>query len=223
VLTEGDLVFTVGTRGAPTQQSHKGRVLGVFRVSDLEVNTQDHGLPRKQDRPELDSVARFPFALHPIAVWEITSPDNIFAELVGPLTPNHHLHAQSRIVALNEITAAPLLESDREEVKPALPKTEFGTGLNQQHPAHRPDRNHQPVLSYDRIPHPLPRSGCLPPREGGIPWRRMRSPFLRYPGPKSRAAGPASGVRSHPLGRPPLGSPSQVAKTAFAKCKSTWC
>lgn len=129
VLTEGDLVFTVGTRGEPTQEAHKGRVLGVFRVSDLEVNTQDYDLPRKHDNAEFDSVTRFPFALHPIAVWEITSPDNIFAELVGPLTPNHHLQAQSKIVELDEITAAPLLVLERQEVQPALPNTEFGKGL----------------------------------------------------------------------------------------------
>lgn len=129
VLSEGDLVFTVGTRGEPTQDAHKGRVLGVFRVSDLEVNTQDYDLPSKHDNPEFDSVTRFPFALHPIAVWEITSPDNIFAEQVGPLTPNHHLQAQSKIVELDEITAAPLLMLERQEVRPALPNTEFGKGL----------------------------------------------------------------------------------------------
>lgn len=62
-------------------------MLGVFRVSDLEVNTQDYGLPRRHDNPEFDNVTRFPFALHPIAVWEVTSSVNMFAELVGPLPP----------------------------------------------------------------------------------------------------------------------------------------
>jgi hypothetical protein len=129
VLAEGDLVFTVGTRGEPTAPQDQGRVLGVFRVSDLEVNTQDYGLPRRHETPEFDSVTRFPFALHPIAVWEITSQDNKFAELVGPLTPNHHLQAQSKVVELDEITAEPLLALDRQEVPPALPKTDFGKGL----------------------------------------------------------------------------------------------
>ncbi|NVK45931.1 MAG: hypothetical protein HWE33_06470 [Rhodobacteraceae bacterium] len=129
VLTEGDLVFTVGTKGEPTAPQDQGRVLGVFRVSDLEVNTQDYGLPRRHENPEFDSVTRFPFALHAIAVWEITSPDNKFAELVGPLTPNHHLQAQSKVVELDEITAEPLLRMDRREVPPALPKTDFGKGL----------------------------------------------------------------------------------------------
>jgi hypothetical protein len=96
-LTEGDLVFTVGTRGEPTAPEHKGRVVGVFQVSDLEVNTQDYDLPRSSDIPEFDGVSRFPFALHPIAVWEITISDSLFTELVGPLTPNHHLQAQSKI------------------------------------------------------------------------------------------------------------------------------
>lgn len=129
VLSEGDLVFTVGTKGEPTAPQDQGRVLGVFRVSDLEVNTQDYGLPRRLENPEFDSVTRFPFALHPIAVWEITSPDRKFAELVGPLTPNHHLQAQSKVVELDEITAEPLLGLNRQEVPPALPKTDFGKGL----------------------------------------------------------------------------------------------
>lgn len=128
-LTEGDLVFTVCTRGEPTEPEYKGRVGGVFRVSDLEVNTQDYDLPRHHDNPDYDSVKRFPFALHPITVWEITDPNNMFAELVGPLTPNHHLQAQSKIVELDAITAGPLLALDRREVPPANPKTEFGKGL----------------------------------------------------------------------------------------------
>ncbi|MFU1476992.1 hypothetical protein ACM25N_04525 [Roseovarius sp. C7] len=129
VLTEGDLVFTIGTKGEPTAPQDQGRVLGVFRVSDLEVNTQDYGLPRRHETPEFDSVTRFPYALHPIAVWEIIALDNKFAELVGPLTPNHHLQAQSKVVELYEITAEPLLGLDRQEVPPALPKTDFGKGL----------------------------------------------------------------------------------------------
>jgi hypothetical protein len=65
VLTEGDLVFAVGTKGEPTEEAHKGRVVGAFRVSNLEVNTQDYDLPRKRENPEYDSVTRFPFALQP--------------------------------------------------------------------------------------------------------------------------------------------------------------
>lgn len=129
VLTEGDLVFAVGTRGEPTEKAHKGRVVGAFRVSDLEVNTQDYDLPSKRDNPDYDSVIRFPFALHPLAVWEITDPNNMFAELVGPLTPNHHLQAQSKIVELDAITGEPLLALERREVPPAMPTTEFGKGL----------------------------------------------------------------------------------------------
>lgn len=128
VLTEGDLVFGVGTRGAPTEDAHKGRVVAAFRASNMEVNTQDYDLRRKQDNPEYDSVTRFPFALHPIEVWEITDPNNIFSELVGPLTPNHHLQAQSKIVELDAITSERLLALERSEVPPAVPTTVFGQG-----------------------------------------------------------------------------------------------
>ena len=129
VLSEGDLVFTVCTQGAPTPQENWGQVAGVFHVSDLEVNTQDYDLPRKDRHPDLDSVTRFPYALHPLAAWAITSPDNLFAKLVGPLTPNHHLQAQSKIVELGPLTAEPLLALQRQAVTPALPRTEFGRGL----------------------------------------------------------------------------------------------
>jgi hypothetical protein len=129
VLTEGDWVFTVCTKGEPTPPEHWGRVAGVFRVSDLEINTQDYDLPRKRRHPEFDSVTRFPYALHPIAVWEITSPGNMFADLVGPLTPNHHLQAQSKIIELDPVAGKSLLVLERREVPPALPKTEFGRGL----------------------------------------------------------------------------------------------
>lgn len=129
VLTEGDLVFTVCTKGEPTAPENFGRVSGVFQVSDLEINTQDYGVPSRSDIPVMEALARFPFALHPIAVWEITDPNNMFAELVGPLTPNHHLQAQSKIVELDAITAEPLLALERREVPPAMPTTEFGKGL----------------------------------------------------------------------------------------------
>lgn len=129
VLTEGDLVFTVCTKGEPTAPENFGRVSGVFQVSDLEINTQDYGVPSRSDIPVMEALARFPFALHPIAVWEITDPHNMFAELVGPLTPNHHLQAQSKIVELDTITAEPLLVLERREVPPAMPTTEFGKGL----------------------------------------------------------------------------------------------
>ncbi len=129
VLTEGDLVFTVSTKNEPTAPENWGRVSGVYRVSDLEINTQDYGVPSRSDIPVMEAIARFPFALHPIAVWEILPPNNMFAELVGPLTPNHHLQAQSKVVELDAKTAEPLLALERREVERAAPITEFGMGL----------------------------------------------------------------------------------------------
>lgn len=128
VLLEGDLVFTVGTKGEPTQQEYQGRVLGVYCVSDLKMNTQDYGLPNRPEFSKFDSVNDFPFALHPISVWKITSTENIFSKLVGRLTSSHHLQAQSKVVELDASVAAPLLALDRQEIQPALPQTEFGKG-----------------------------------------------------------------------------------------------
>ncbi len=121
-LAEGDIVFTVCTKGDPTPPEYWGQVSGVYIVSDLEINTQDYDLPS-------GGLSRFPYALHPISVWQITSDDNIFAKLVGPLTPIQHLRAQSQLVELDMLTANPLLALDRREVSPAQPKTEFGKGL----------------------------------------------------------------------------------------------
>lgn len=127
-LAEGDLVFTVGTKDEPTPAAEQGLVLGVFKVSDLEVNTADYDLPRWMGPEQFDGIRRFPYALHPISLWAVTDEKNVFSELVGPLTPAHHLQAQSRIVELEGTAAAVLLSLQRREVEPALPKTEFGRG-----------------------------------------------------------------------------------------------
>jgi hypothetical protein len=121
-LAEGDIVFTVCTKIEPTRPEHQGKVVGAYKVSDLEVNTQDYDVPH-------NGITRFPFALHPIAVWQITSTNSLFAKIVGPLTPNHHLQAQSKLVELDPLSAKILLALDREEVSPALPKSEFGKGI----------------------------------------------------------------------------------------------
>lgn len=128
LLSEGDRIYTVCTRREPTPEAHRGRVTAVYKVSDLEVNTADYDLPRKDRHPEFDSVVRFPYALHPISVHEIVSSDNIFSDLVGPLTPAAHLQAQSRIVELDDDATAALDLLERREISPALPNTEFGLG-----------------------------------------------------------------------------------------------
>lgn len=128
VLAEGDLVFTVGTKGEPTHLDHRGRVVGIYQVSDLEVNTQDYGLLSKHDAPEFDSSLRFPFALHPISVSKIVDDNNIFSKLVGPLTPVDHLQAQSRLVELPLDKATELLTLAKMEITAALPNTAFGRG-----------------------------------------------------------------------------------------------
>lgn len=122
------MVFTVGTKSDPTPQEERGKVLGVFRASDLEVNTQDYDLPRNPN-PEFDGVLRFPHALHPIQVWEVQEEYAYFSQLVGPLTPRHHLQAQSKLVELDAEIAKPLLELHRKEVTPLEPSTGFGKGL----------------------------------------------------------------------------------------------
>ncbi len=127
-LRDGDIVFTVGTRTEPTADEHKGRVLGVYCVSDLEVNTRDYVDVLGHDRRSEDVIARFPYALHPLRVWEITSPQNVFSELVGPLTPRHHLQARDKVIELDALTADPLLALERTEVNVVEPTTILGRG-----------------------------------------------------------------------------------------------
>jgi hypothetical protein len=128
-LVEGDLVFTVGTKGAPTPTDAQGRVVGAYRVSDMEVNTADYDLQAKHHHStEYDSARRFPFALHPIEVFEVVSMDNIFSSIVGPLTPTHHLQAQDTVVELDELSAAKLLDLKLTSIPIAKPKTMFGVG-----------------------------------------------------------------------------------------------
>ncbi|HEX8047500.1 GIY-YIG nuclease family protein [Rhizobium sp.] len=128
-LTEGDYVFTVGTKGEPTLPNYQGRVSGLYQVSSLDVNTIDY-----IDQVEVKAITerlatKFPYALHPIAVWEITSQGNVFSRLVGPLTSAHHLRAQSTVVKLDPETSAPLMALERRPVTLAEPKTLLGRGL----------------------------------------------------------------------------------------------
>lgn len=128
-LSEGDIVFTVGTRGAPTPPIDQGRVLAAYMASGLEVNTRDYVDPSLDEASWIETVTRFPVALHPVAVWGITSANNVFSTLVGSLTPKHHLQGQSRIVELDQVTAEPLLALERRQLPIAVPKTVFGQGL----------------------------------------------------------------------------------------------
>lgn len=127
-LSEGDHVFTVGTRGEPTSSDFQGRVLGLYQVSSLEVNTVDYINQIETSGITERAASEFPYALHPISVWEITSPENIFSRIVGPLTGTHHLRAQSTVVELDPETSMPLLALDRRPVTLAEPKTLLGRG-----------------------------------------------------------------------------------------------
>ncbi|PLW77680.1 GIY-YIG nuclease family protein [Cohaesibacter celericrescens] len=128
VLSEGDIVFTVGTKTDPTAPEFKGRVVGVYQVSDMEVNTRDYvgGLPT--ERHDDSVVERFPYALHPLKVWQIDQDDNLFSDLVGPLTGRHHLQARDTVVELDALTAEPLLALSKSEVSVAEPTTLLGMG-----------------------------------------------------------------------------------------------
>lgn len=133
VLSEGDIVFTVGTRSEPTPEQFRGNVLGAYKVSGLEVNTQDYVDRDETDEVVADAISRFPYALHPIEVQAFDPPSDLFAELVGPLTPNHHLQAQSKVVELDTITAEPLLRLQGRQVALSEPKSLLGRGRIAQH------------------------------------------------------------------------------------------
>lgn len=126
LLADGDLVFTVGTKGEPTEAQYQGRVCGLFQLSDMEVNTIDYDMPKNLRSPEFDNVLKFPYALQPLRVWEILPHNNVFASLVGPLTPVQHLQAQTHLVELDRDLALPLLSLRRRQVALAYPKNEFG-------------------------------------------------------------------------------------------------
>ena len=128
-LSEGDYIFTIGTKKEPTDPAYQGRVLARYEVSSLEVNTADY-LNHIDSRAMTDRAASaFPYALHPISVHEITSRNNIFSKLVGTLTGGHHLQAQTTVVELHPDTAAPLLTLESRSVSLAEPKTLLGRGL----------------------------------------------------------------------------------------------
>ncbi|WP_414815587.1 GIY-YIG nuclease family protein [Rhizobium sp. IY2] len=128
-LSEGDYVFTVGTRGEPTLPECKGRVLGLYQVTSLEVNTQDYIEQINSEDVSERAVTEFPYALHPIAVWEIADENNVFSKLAGPLTGAHHMQARSTVVDLEAEIGNKLLALDRHPVILAEPATMLGRGL----------------------------------------------------------------------------------------------
>jgi hypothetical protein len=128
VLSEGDLVFTVCTKTEPSPVKDWGRVMAVYRVSDLEVNTADYGLPSRFGKVGFDSVALFPYALHPISVSEVVSSDNLFSELLGSLTNTHHLQARSRLVELSKTQGRILTNLRTRPLSLATPESAFGQG-----------------------------------------------------------------------------------------------
>jgi hypothetical protein len=129
VLEEGDFVFTVGTKGEATSPEYRGRVLGLYQVSSLEVNTIDYINEIETSGITERAASAFPYALHPIFVWQITTEENFFSRLVGPLTGAQHLRAQSTVVELDLTIAGRLLSLDRRAVTLAEPKTLLGRGL----------------------------------------------------------------------------------------------
>ncbi|ERP98187.1 hypothetical protein Q669_23615 [Labrenzia sp. C1B10] len=133
VLSAGDVVFTVGTKSEPTPAESHGMVLGAYKVSGLEVNTQDYVDRDEIDEGVADAISRFPYALHPIEVQAFDPPSDLFSELVGPLTPNHHLQAQTKVVELDAITAEPLLRLRGRQVAVTEPRSLLGRGRIAQH------------------------------------------------------------------------------------------
>jgi len=128
ILSEGDLIFTVCTKGKPTDIELQGRVVGVYRASDIEISTKDYDVPRNLDNPEYDSITKFPYALHPLEVWQIQDSDNVFSEVVGPLTPKEHLQAQAYLVELSTDHANLLGRLEKLRIEPMLPRTALGRG-----------------------------------------------------------------------------------------------
>lgn len=128
-LTEGDFVFTVGTKQEPTAPEDRGRVLGLYQVSDLEVNTRDYANQITDSILKERAVVEFPVALHPIAVWEITDPSNIFSDIVGRLTDKQYLTAQNTVAEIEGETGQALLALKRRPVQLAEPTTFLGRGL----------------------------------------------------------------------------------------------
>ncbi|MFP1632917.1 GIY-YIG nuclease family protein [Zhengella sp. ZM62] len=128
-LTEGDFVFTVGTKQEPTAPEDRGRVLGLYQVSDLEVNTRDYANQIADSILKERAVVEFPVAMHPIAVWEITDPNNIFSDIVGRLTRTHHLTARNTVAEIDGETGQALLALKRRPVQLAKPTTFLGRGL----------------------------------------------------------------------------------------------
>nr|WP_272211144.1 GIY-YIG nuclease family protein [Marinicella sp. W31]MDC2877029.1 GIY-YIG nuclease family protein [Marinicella sp. W31] len=132
VLSDGDYVFTIGTRQQETDEQYRGRVLGLYQVTTQEVNTRDYIDPLSAGEAMRRTAEEFAFALHPALVWEITDTDNDFGNLVGSLPRALYYRAQTGVAELSPEAAERLLVLTRRPVRLAEPTTLLGQRRIQQ-------------------------------------------------------------------------------------------
>jgi len=95
----------------------------------LDVNTVDYNLPTHPRDLREDGTFRFPFAIHPLDVWQVTDHQNKFSEITKPpLEGKQYLQAQKTVVELSEPYVSRLLRLEKRSLEIAQPSTAFGRG-----------------------------------------------------------------------------------------------
>ncbi len=112
-LKPGDLVILVGTKGEPTDERSRGRVLGMMEPTTQIVLSMDFDLPTDPHDFNDEGQYRWPFGLVNLRAWEIPARP-LLAEIS---TRSFGMDAASGLVALTDEEAAKVMQLHREEVE----------------------------------------------------------------------------------------------------------
>lgn len=116
-LNLGDLVILVGTKGEPTDEGDRGRILGMMEPTTEVVLSMDFNLIREACDFDANDNYRWPYGLLNRRAWVFPA-----RPLLEEISLRHFgMDAASGIVALSNDEAAKVMQLDREEVELLAP------------------------------------------------------------------------------------------------------
>jgi len=153
ILKPGDLVVLVGTKGEPTADADRGRLLGMMEPTAELVMSLDFDLPRSPHDYNEDGEYKWPYGLLNRWAWKLI--DRPLLEEISDR--RFSMDAAQGIVALTEAEAAEVLKLRREEVPLLEPGVRARARLEGSAAAHRkaaplPTTTRRGVMHLRRAP-----------------------------------------------------------------------
>lgn len=153
MLSAGDLVVIVGTKGELTPVEEQGMVLGLMEPSSSPVSSLDFDLVRRASDLDDSGNYRWPYGLELRNAWRFSDPRSRFSDLVKR---RFGRNSAQGIVELTPTEAAKILDLPREAV-PLLRAVRAGARIEGLEAARRrsappPSTNRTGVMHMRRAP-----------------------------------------------------------------------